>query len=323
MTRRGFTLIELIVSVAIVSILVALLVPAVQKVREAASRTQTNNNLKQCVLATHTYHDAVGRLPDAWGFGGIYVGETEEGPNGETLAPGGRSAWVHLLPYVEAERVYMEDMRNVTIPSYQAPSDPSHREGGFASGAMSFGLNIRLFAHRTFSRAAPERFSKVGESLDDLLGDVPALRLQSQLKLERIEDGMSSTIAIATRYALCDGAVTYYASGPFANGPIAGAPLPDGSSGRGGFAFVGSHRFAPSSAGGDDDVFQVYPRPRGMSPTCNNKRSLFGHAMGAGGLSVALADGSVRNVSTTIGSETFGRAINPSDGEPLEKDWTD
>jgi prepilin-type N-terminal cleavage/methylation domain-containing protein/prepilin-type processing-associated H-X9-DG protein len=112
--RRGFTLIELLVAIAIIAVLIGLLLPAVQKVREAASRIQCGNNLKQLGLAMHNYHDSMETFPPPYvNKGGSYLNSGFPFTHG--WAP-------FLLPYLEQQPLY--DLYRWDFPQYAPENGP-------------------------------------------------------------------------------------------------------------------------------------------------------------------------------------------------------
>jgi prepilin-type N-terminal cleavage/methylation domain-containing protein len=159
-TRRGFSLMELLVVIAIIGIIMGLLLPAVQRVRDAASRTQSLNNLKQMALACHMCNDANKILPPGVGYFPRQTGNPGPPSNQGTV-------FYFLLPYLEQEAVYLSAKgasytatsgsgEPATVPILMAPGDPSLPSSGLVTtsiagqpgqlGAISYAANGYVFA---------------------------------------------------------------------------------------------------------------------------------------------------------------------------------
>jgi prepilin-type N-terminal cleavage/methylation domain-containing protein/prepilin-type processing-associated H-X9-DG protein len=195
--RRGaFTLIELLVVIAIIAILIALLVPAVQKVRESANRTQCQNNMKQLGVALHGFHDAYKGLPAANQSIPNYPGSPSNPP---TLS------WTpFILPFIEqgalynryrSDRAWNDPNTNdngpnqVQIPLFICPSAPSERVGANNRGILDYPAISEL--HRPNKYYTAYKMPASDSTYIGILGH------NVRRRLVEVRDGTSNTLLLA------------------------------------------------------------------------------------------------------------------------------
>jgi prepilin-type N-terminal cleavage/methylation domain-containing protein len=322
----AFTLIELLVAIAIIAILLGLLLPAVQKVREAVARVQCGNNLKQIVLATHHYHDTRGHMPAL----------TDIGPAAQTGAHL-TSLFFHILPYVEQDALhrsfdpavpatYYRD--SATAPGvasrilkvYLCPSD-----GSAPGGTTSLIIEVVVPAPLPpFEGQFLGRYATTSYSANGLVFGPGGATLAASFP-----DGTSATMLFGERYQVCSGVYNDWAYGSNGRSVAAFAYLPpvgDNSTGLFGpdvpLRLAGSSQVVGKIGLQSPDPgsvikpapFQTAPRPDQCDPSLGQT----GHAAG---MQVALADGSVRGVAPGISQATFWAAATPAGGDFLGLDW--
>jgi prepilin-type N-terminal cleavage/methylation domain-containing protein len=352
--RGGFTLIELLVVIAIIAILIGLLVPAVQKVREAAGRTQSANNLKQIGLALHNAHDTYKAFPpilvnvwESYQAGGVHY----NGPytiNTPAAAGGERTTFYYaLLPFLEQQSLRTQVkgqyftvnaprnddptkmIGSALLPVLQAPNDappyttanwqwPYSNEVVFAQSFTSYVPNARVFGTKT-----PGGTMSVWDVAWSNAGG-------GTMRVTGITDGTSTTLAVVEKQMVTGNTVVSFKDWGTIGDPNFGDGVsmwcvtdtqPDG------LAFFGCNCRDPNSGGWDATYGQwwlgscVFAGGEFFQPPVPRpipaQQNVFNiYPFNTGNVVQALfCDGSVRLISTSVTVQAWSAVVTPSSGE--------
>jgi prepilin-type N-terminal cleavage/methylation domain-containing protein/prepilin-type processing-associated H-X9-DG protein len=286
-SRPGFTLIELLVVIAIIGTLIGLLLPAVQKVREAAARIQCQNNLKQLGLAFHNHHDTLGYFPTGgwdWSTPPTYVNG-----NPAVGAPQQAGWGFQILPYIEQDNVWRggaaaTDFDRALVamatpiptffcPSRRAPQTVTYSYPGYLEGISA--------THALCDYAASN------------LEGTGVVRQFQPTRIADVRDGTSNTVMVGDKRL---------------NLALLGQPQPDDNEGY--------------TCGWNEDTVRFTnqrPSPDFVGDPDLHGGRLFGSSHIAR-FNMAFADGSVRPVSYSVSAAVFQNLGHVSDGQVINPD---
>jgi len=295
------------VVIAIIAVLIGLLLPAVQKVREAAARSQCQNNMKQIVLACHNCQSTYNRMPPSYGYW----------PQSNNAAGAGfGGATFFLLEFIEQGTLYSKCLSRGTntyslnrtdnalgnnpgsqvVKTYVCPSDPGVADGMSANsigtswgpwGAGCYAMNWQVFGNTDFPVAGS------WQNTPSIASDFP--------------DGTSSTILFAEKYASCSSRGSLWGDNTISEGNYAAQK--DGSGWSAVFAVTAPGARRPGVAVAPT-MFQVQPDPVSQ---CNVLLAQTAHT---GGMTVGFSDGSVRTLAGSVNPDTvWWRLLTPKAGD--------
>lgn len=338
--REAFTLIELLVVIAIIAILIGLLLPAVQKVREAAARMTSANNLKQMALGLHNYNDVRKAMPPTfgWNVDPGAAGYVNEGIYG--------TGFFHLLPFIEQDNLLKKTYGTQTFYykkinqagttytySYNDPTygytytykygdSTNYQAVSVKGGFKAYWPNRVSQEVDVFTAPHDISISYVGPYTSYLMNQEV---FDTRMPIQKITDGSSNTVLLAEGYSMCYGSstgnyrynywnqvtegysydytITYKWTGTYYKSIYGDTTT---------YSYKYGYSYVPKF-GVAGRLFQIRPKQYECDASVPQ-----GHATN---LQVALGDGSVRGLSAGMSVKTWDASLTPTGGEVLGSDW--